>query len=82
MSGTIIVAQTVVRAMGLSCELGIAEAVLVSPRSVRQGAGRGVVADAILIDDTAVLDGGTLDELRPALIASGGPVYRLQRVLP
>ncbi|KWX66812.1 hypothetical protein ASJ79_05455 [Mycobacterium sp. NAZ190054] len=78
----IIAAHNIARAMQLSCELGFDKrpVALISPRAIKQGAGRGLTADIVLIDDQVDLGADGIETLRSTLIGSGGQMYRLSRV--
>lgn len=81
----IVVAGGVSRALNLAAELGLDHSTVLacSPRSVKAGAGRGLTADIVLVDDTAWplgdAEGATL---RATLIGSGGQMYQVSRVVP
>lgn len=78
----VIVASGLGRAQNLAEELGAAKAYVCSPRSIQKGRGRGVVADAVLVDESAwPLDEHAQEILSATLIGSGGQMYTLTRVV-
>lgn len=85
MKKQIVVAGGIQRAAALAKELGIpdSDVLACSPRSIQSGAGRGLTADVVLIDDTAWPIGDReVETLCSTLIASGGQVYAVTRVVP
>ncbi|AOT25171.1 hypothetical protein PBI_TERROR_60 [Mycobacterium phage Terror] len=73
MHTVVIIAITEVRARQVAKQAGITKPVTMSPYSMRHhGAGRGIVADLVLVDDSALpLDNHTLDTIK--LMRTGRP---------
>lgn len=75
----IIVAQTTFLAVRLARELGIPDAHCFSPEALKCGAGRGLTASALVIEENSGVTEDDVDTLQMTLIASGGPTYTFCR---
>lgn len=72
----LIIADTIARAVEVAEDLGIEAHVRASST-----AGRGCVATAVFIDDSAwPLTDDAIADLLPVVAHHGGPVYRVQKV--
>ncbi len=77
----IVVGEDLGKARELGAVLGLERPVHVSSRSLKMGAGRGVVAAAVIIGSGVELDAESMATVRAcADHRTGGRVYRLERI--